>query len=76
MLFIHISSSNFPEMRHLGTFWSILSNGCHGKGDHYKSCSFDVPYIIASSMTVQNFGYHQITGKKAVASKNSQGFSF
>ena len=29
--FFSIASINFPEMRPLGTFWSILLNGCQWK---------------------------------------------
>ena len=39
--FIRILSLNVPEMRPLGTFWSILLNACHGN-DNVRKISTSV----------------------------------
>ena len=49
------SYSNVPEMRSLGMFWSILSNGYHGNDDRYKNFDFSFGYVFASSIHIQNF---------------------
>ena len=53
--FICIPSLNVPEMRPLGTFQSILSNGHHGNNDHYKNFEFSFGYVLPISITVQSF---------------------
>ena len=50
--FIRISCLNVPEMRPLGTFQSILSNGYHGNKGSYKNFDFSFGYIFPGSMTV------------------------
>ena len=52
--FTRILSLIFPEMRHFGTFQSILSNGYHGNGDRYKNFYFSFRPIFLISMTVKS----------------------
>ena len=61
---IHIPSFNFAEMRPFGSFWSTVSNGCHGNGDRYKNVGSDFQHTFASSMTIKKFHYHQVKGKR------------
>ena len=70
--FIRIPSFNFPEMRPLGTFWSILSNGYLGNDDRYKNLDFSFGYVFKSSVT----HYHQIAGEKVIKDQNFQIFCF
>ena len=53
--FISIRSLNVPEIRPIGTFWSILSDGYHGNDDRYKNFDFSLGYVFKSSMTMQSF---------------------
>ena len=52
--FIRIFSLNFPEMKLLGTLWSILSNGYLGIDARYKDFRFSFSYILPCFMTVQS----------------------
>ena len=65
----YISLLNFAEIGSLGTFWSILSNGCHGKADRYKNC------IHLQVQDCVKFNYHHIV-ETAIANQNSQILSF
>ena len=69
MHFIRISSSNFPEMRPLSTFWSLLSNSCHGNGHRYKTCSFDFRCVYCTFYDCAKFHYDHITGRKLLQIK-------
>ena len=53
--FICISSLNVPEMKPLGTFKSILSNGYHENDNRQKNFDFSLGYVFPSSITVQSF---------------------
>ena len=44
-----------PEMRPLGTFWSILSSGYHGNDDRYKNFDFSFGHVFPNSVNVQSF---------------------
>ena len=44
--FNRIPSLNVSEMRHLGIFKSILSNGFHGDDDRYKNFDFSFGHVF------------------------------
>ena len=62
--FIRIRSSNFPEMRSLGTFQSILSNGQHENDNCCNFYNFSFRFIFPSFITVQSFITVMWRGKK------------
>ena len=55
--FIRIPSLNVPEMRPLGTFYSVSSNGYHGHDDNFG-------YVFPSSITLQSIITIKWQGKK------------
>ena len=68
--FIRIPSLNVPEMRLLGTFKPILSNGYHGNGDRYKKFQLQFWLFISKFYDCAKFHYDQ------VAVINHQNFQF
>ena len=62
----------FPEMRPLGTFWSIVSNGYYGNNDRYKNFHFSL------AMYLQVLQIYKISSPSSDRRKviNDQNFKF
>ena len=53
--FIRILSLKVPEIRHLGTLYSVLSSSYHRNNERDKKFDFSFCFTFPRSITVQSF---------------------